>query len=209
MSPCYAARHTTYTISAPDEFVAALYRLHCLNPYRRFADTSVQVHGRFTSGIGVARARMCYGPTSCCGPAVPYNIHYRSIYRVHGRDSGGTAQSDPQESPDNSSPRTVQHHAEATPFPLGACVPGILQATDLSHRRDQIFPLSLQLRASGSIPSVARPGQRYGKAMAPPAVSLRRPHELGVAQLPLGQSCLLANAAPSATARILAQPMSG
>ena len=28
-------------------------------------------------------------------------------------------------------------------------------------------------------------------------------------QLPLGQSCWLANAAPSATARILAQPMSG
>ena len=73
----------------------------------------------------------------------------------------------------------------------------------------RFFPLSLPSRESGSIPSVALPGQQYVKAMAPPAVSLRRPHELGVAQLPLGQSCWLANAAPSATARILAQPMSG
>ena len=57
--------------------------------------------------------------------------------------------------------------------------------------------------------SVALPGQRYVKAMVPPAVSLRRPQGLGGAQLPLGQSCWLANTAPSATDRIFAQPMSG
>jgi hypothetical protein len=114
-----------------------------------------------------SRARACGMGQHLCGPAVPYNMLYRSICRVHGHDSGGTVQSDQQESPDNPSPRTIQHHAEATPFPLGACVPGLLQATGPSHRGDQVFPLSLPSRESGSIPSVARPGQRYIKAMAP------------------------------------------
>jgi hypothetical protein len=57
--------------------------------------------------------------------------------------------------------------------------------------------------------SVVLHGPQYVKAMVPPAVSLRRPPGLGGAQLPLGQSCWLANAAPSATDRIFAQPMSG
>jgi hypothetical protein len=40
-------------------------------------------------------------------------------------------------------------------------------------------------------------------------VTLRRPQGLGGAQLPLGQSWRLANSAPAAMDRILAQPMSG
>jgi hypothetical protein len=84
------------------------------------------------------------------------------------------------------------------------------QTTQLDNHFGAIsFSSVTTIERKRQLTSVVLPGQRYVKAMVPPAVSLRRPQGLGGAQLPLGQSWWLANAAPSATDRILAQPMSG